>query len=114
MASAQFHVATVGVNTVVAIKDSLTHLACEDLQKIFNEVVSKARNKVVLDFKAVSSIDSQGLELLLAMHETLANSGGVLKMACLNAACRDILVVTRLINLFHVYADLPEALRGEA
>lgn len=114
MASAQFHVATVGVNTVVTIKDSLTHLTCEELQRTFHEVVSKARNRVVLDFKAASFIDSQGLEFLLFMHETLVNSGGVLKIASVNAVCRDILVVTRLINLFHVYADLSEALRGEA
>jgi len=114
MGSAQFHVATVGVNTVVTIRDSLTHQTCEELQKTFNEVVTKTRNRVVLDFKAVPFIDSQGLELLLTMHETLVNSGGVLKIASLNAVCRDILVVTRLITLFRVYGDLSEALRGEA
>jgi len=114
MASAQFHVANVGINTVVTVKDSLTYLTCDELQRTFDEVTSKTRNRVVLDLKGAPFIDSQGLELLISLHETLANSGGVLKIACLNAVCRDILVVTRLINLFHVYGDIAEALRGEA
>jgi anti-anti-sigma factor len=69
---------------------------------------------MVLDFKAVSFIDSQGLELLLAIHDVVVGSGGVVKIVGLNAVCRDILVATRMINLFQVYGELPEALRGDA
>ncbi len=110
--SSKIHVGTVGVNTVLTIKESLTFQTCEELQKVFNQVFNRSRNRIVLDVKAVQYMDSQALELLLTMHDSLTNSGGILKIAGLTGTCRDILVATRLINLFHVYGDLPEALRG--
>jgi hypothetical protein len=59
-------------------------------------------------------MDSQALELLLTMHESLMNSGGILKIFGLNGVCRDILVTTRLINLLNIYWEMQEALRGES
>ena len=114
MASPHIHLAQVGVNTVVTIKQSLIGQMSEELQATFDQIASKNRGRVVLDFKAVSFIDSQGLELLLAIHDAVVGSGGVVKIVGLNAVCRDILVSTRMINLFQVYGELPEALRGDA
>jgi hypothetical protein len=35
-----------------------------------------------------------------------------LKIVGLNTVCRDILIVTRLINVFNIYSDVPEAVRS--
>ncbi len=113
MDSSRIHIANVGVNTVMTMKESITYQTRDALKEAFDRVVEKNRNRVVLDFRAVPFIDSEGLELLLFMHDSLTGSGGILKLAGLNAVCRDILLVTRLVNMLHVFNDLPEALRGE-
>lgn len=114
MSSSPVHITMVGAVMVLTIKESLTHVTCQDLEKILNQAMSKNRNRIILDFRSVPFIDSQGLELLLTMHEKLADSGGNLKILGLNGVCRDILVATRMINFLHVFGDLQEALRGEA
>lgn len=114
MTSSTIHTATVGISTVVTFKESLTYKTCEELENIFKQLTKQNKNKVVLDFRGVSFLDSQALELLLTIHDSLVNLGGILKMFGLNGTCRDILITTRLINLFHVYKDMQEALRGEA
>lgn len=114
MTSSKIHTAIVGISTVVTIKESLTHQTCEELGKTFSHIINKSRNRIVLDFKSVSFLDSHGLELLLTMHDSLVSSGGSLKIFGLNGVCRDILIATRLINTLNVCGDLQEALRGEA
>ncbi len=114
MSSLNIHVTTVGVNTVVSIKESLIYKSCEELQKVYNELYQAGKNRIVLDFKAVPFLDSQALELLYSMHEDLEKTGGTLKIFGINGTCRDILSATRLISLFHVYEEMSEALRGDA
>jgi anti-anti-sigma factor len=111
--SPRIHVSAVGVSMVVSIREPLTFQTCDELGKTVNEIISKNRNRIVLDFKGVSLLDSHALDLLVTLNERLTASGGSLKLFALNGVCRDILVATRLINLFHVYADLQEALRGD-
>jgi anti-anti-sigma factor len=104
----------VGFNTVLTIKEALTYKTCDELEKVFNQLTKVNRNRIVIDFRAVPFLDSEALELLLTMHESLVSSCGILKLFGLNGTCRDILITTRLVTLFHVYGDMPEALRGEA
>lgn len=113
MTSSKIQTATVGINTVVTIKESLIHKSCGELEKVCDQLARENKNRIVLDFRAVPFLDSQALELLCTLHESLGNSGGVLKIFGLNGTCRDILVATRLINLFHIYGDMSEALRGD-
>jgi anti-anti-sigma factor len=105
---------TVGHNTVLTVKEALTYKNCDELENLFNQLTKENKNRIVIDFRAIPFMDSQALELLVTMHDSLACSGGMLKVFGLNATCRDILIATRLINLFRVYTEMHEALRGEA
>jgi anti-anti-sigma factor len=114
MTSPKIQTATVGINVVVTIKESLTFKTCEELETMFNQLIRQNKNRIVLDFGEVNFMDSQALELLLTMHESLMNSGGILKIFGLNGVCRDILVTTRLINLLNISWEMQEALREES
>jgi anti-anti-sigma factor len=59
-------------------------------------------------------MDSAALEVLVRARRALEERGGTLKIVKLNDVCRDILLVTRLLNEFQVHDDLHEALRGGA
>ena len=101
-----------GSMTVLTPKESFTHQNCKELEGFFNECLNQNKTKVILDCKNVAFVDSAGLELLVRVDETLKQKGGVLKIVGLNDVCRDIFVSTRLINTFHVYEDVHEAIRS--
>jgi len=103
-----------GGMTVLGPKESLTYQNCEELEATFNECINQYKTKIILDCKDMSFIDSEGLELLVRVDENLRKRGGILNIISLNAVCREIFVATRLINVFHVYKDIHEAIRGAA
>jgi anti-anti-sigma factor len=103
----------IGANVVLALKEALTYKNCEELEKVFNKLVSQNKYRIICDMKAVAFLDSMALQLLLDMHDTLKSKGGSLKLFGLNSACHDTLLATRLINVFHTYPDLQNVLRME-
>ncbi len=104
--------AEAGTRTVLTPKESLTYKNCEKVHANFTEFINQNKTEVILDCKAISFMDSQALELLLQMDDELKKRGGILKLARLNAVCRDILISTRLLNTLHAYKDMNEAIRG--
>lgn len=100
-----------GAMMILTPKESLIYQNCEELETTFNECINQSKTKIILDCKDMSYIDSEGLELLVRVDERLRKQGGILKIVELNAVCRDIFVATRLINTFHVYKDIHEAIR---
>ena len=104
--------AKAGARTILTPKEPLTCQNCEEFHARFDEITSQQKTEIILDCKAVSLIDSAGLELLVELEERLRKRGGILKLINLSSLCRDILVATRLINIFHVYSDIHEAIRN--
>jgi len=103
--------ARVSSKTIIAPKESLTYQNCEELEAMFNDSMDQNKTEIILDFKAVSFLDSEGLALLVRIHEELRNRGGILKIIGIDAVCRDILNATRLINVFQVYEDIHKAIK---
>ena len=110
--TAKIGLAKIGGYHVLAPKSALVRERCDELDSFLNGLARRRPNSVILDFKAVPLMDSQALELLLRWHAELKNRGCLLKIAALNDVCRDILLATRLIGVFHVYPDLQTAVRN--
>jgi anti-anti-sigma factor len=105
---------TGGARTILTPKEPLTHENCQDVEAMFNEAMNQHRTEIILDCKAVSYMDSAGLELLVQVDEKLRKRGGILKLIALNDVCKDIFVATRLIGVFPVYENVHEAIRHGA
>ncbi|MBW1742580.1 MAG: STAS domain-containing protein [Deltaproteobacteria bacterium] len=103
---------TRGSRAILTSKESLTHQNCKELEAMFNEAIDQHKTEIILDCKAMSYMDSAGLELLAQVEENLRERGGIMKIIALNDVCKDILVATRLMNVFHVYKDIHEAIRS--
>lgn len=113
MADLKIDTTIIGSNVVLVLKEALTYKNCEDLEKIFNKLISQNKIRIICDMKAVSFLDSMALQLLLTMNDTLKDRGGSLRLFGLNSVCHDTFVATRLINVFQVYLDLQNVLRME-
>lgn len=99
------------IRTILPLEEAVTHRNCADLEAAYEEAVNNNKTEIILDCQALTFLDSAALELMVRMHEDLKNRGGALRLVGLNDVCRDILVATRLINLFHIYKDIHGAIR---
>lgn len=111
MTPSKIRTGRVSSRTIFAPRESLTYENCKELEAMFNESLDQHKTEIILDFKAVSFLDSEALELLVRIHEELKNRGGILKIIGIDAVCRDILNATRLINVFQVYEDIHKAIK---
>jgi len=112
MDSSAIKVTNIGSRTLLTLNKSLTYQNCDELSALFKKSIGHHESEIVLCCKSVAYFDSEALNLLVQMHETLAMQGGMLKIISLNEVCRDILFVTRLINVFHVYKNINDAIRN--
>jgi len=103
----------IGANTILTPRTSLTFDNYEECEGLLKRIIEQNQTTIILDCKSVDFLDSKALEMMTHTHEELRSRGGVLKIANLNTLCRDILKVTRLINVFHIYEDIPEAARSK-
>jgi anti-anti-sigma factor len=96
---------------VLNVNKSLTYQNCEKVEATFKDYLDKQVTEIIIDFSRISFLDSEGLELLLQMHNELKQQGGTLKIIHLNSLCKDILQATQLINIFRIYEDMNRAIK---
>jgi anti-sigma B factor antagonist len=66
--------------------------------------------QVLLDLASVKHIDSGGLGELVSSHVTLDQNGGALKLMHMTESVRELMTITKLLTVFDVYDNEPEAL----
>jgi anti-sigma B factor antagonist len=70
----------------------------------------EGKTQVLLDLAWVKHIDSGGLGELIASHVTLDKKGGALKLMHMTESVHELMTITKLLTVFDVYDDEPEAL----
>lgn len=78
-------------------------------QAILDEVEQGART-VIIDFTRSGYIDSSGLGALVSLSKRVRDAGGDLRLAGLNEDLRRLFELTRLDQLFPLYATRADAL----
>jgi anti-anti-sigma factor len=111
MTPAKTAITQLGNHTVITVKEPITYQNCTELKECIQEAAGKSQTAIILECTAVGYVDSVALEMLLRLQEELRERGMQLKIVGLNALCRDIMIVTRLINQFTVYASVQEAIK---
>ena len=80
-------------------------------------LAAEGKTQVLLDLAWVKHIDSAGLGELIASHVTLDKKGGAFKLLHMTESVRELMTIAKLLAVFDVYEDEPEALasfEGEA
>ncbi|MBI3195703.1 MAG: STAS domain-containing protein [Ignavibacteriae bacterium] len=77
-----------------------------------HELIEKKLKNFVLDLKAVKNMNSSGLGMLMASHATIRNAGGHLKIAGASKKIENLLVITRLTNVFELYPTVKKAVES--
>ena len=73
-------------------------------------LVQEGKTNILLNLSGVLHIDSTGLGELISSYVTLSNRGGQIKLVHLTERLQDIMTITKLLTVFDVYDNEPDAL----
>src|ERR1044072_7756231 len=84
----------------VALRDAIRNLA------------DQGKKKVLLNLADVKYMDSSGVGELIANYTTISRQGGQLKLLNLTDRIQNLLVMTKMVNVFGSYVKESEALQS--
>jgi anti-sigma B factor antagonist len=73
-------------------------------------LVDEGKTKILLDLTGVTQIDSTGLGELISSQVTLSNKSGEIKLVHLTERVRDLMTISKVLTVFDVYDNEPDAL----
>ena len=101
--------------TILDLKGKITIGASEEaLRDAVHRVLDAGSQKIILNLKDVTTIDSSGVGELVSSYTSAAKRGSKIKLATLPPKINDILTITQLITVFDVYDSEDEAVASFA
>ena len=95
---------TVGDVRVLDVSGQITidqgHMQLKD--KI-NSLVGQGNEHILINLGSVSFVDSTGLGELVAAFTTMSKSGGQMKLVNVTKRINDLLIITKLVNVFETF-----------
>jgi len=75
----------------------------DQFRDYFKNLVASGEKKVVVNLGDVSWATSQGIGILIGAYTSMTNAGGTLVLSNVGVRIKDILKVTRLIEIFEIF-----------
>jgi len=83
-----------------------------EVKKSFDKLINDKKEKLVINFKDVSYVDSSGLATLVEILKGLRSYGGKLKLCNLSTKVKNLFEITKLEKLFDIAQDEEEAVQA--
>jgi len=77
-----------------------------------HSLLEEGKNKIVLDLSDVEWMNSSGLGILISALSNIRNAGGELRIAQVTDKLKNILTITKLINVLTPYDTIDQALES--
>ena len=100
-----------GTMAIIEIKGAL--VGDEDTDKFraaVTDFIEQGNKSLVINMQKVHYMNSSGIGALISAHTSYRKNGGEVKLAGLSNNVQNVLVVTKLIDIFEVYDDVDEAI----
>lgn len=82
------------------------------LRNTIKQLLAQGKKRLVLDLTDVSYVDSAGLGTLVAAYTSARNEGGEVRLAGITKNFSELLNVTKLLTVFNVHDNVPDALKA--
>jgi len=79
------------------------------LNEQLHKLIDEGKKNVVVDLSKVKFMNSSGLGMLIGALTTMKNAGGDLRIANATKKIESLLMITKLITVFHHYKSVDEA-----
>lgn len=86
--------------------------AVEEFRQKVDDAIKAGRVQVGLDFARTEYIDSSGMGYLVVAHRVVGDAGGKLGMFNLTDRVVDLMLLTKLSGVFHLYENEKDAVTG--
>ncbi|WZH38747.1 MAG: STAS domain-containing protein [Microbacterium enclense] len=97
---------------VLGVEGRLTAAVAPQLRAAVSDLVAGGRTRLVVDLAKVDFIDSSGLGALIGALKATRVAGGDLRIAAAGEQVRQVLRLTNLDRVLHVYSDAEGAFDG--
>ena len=105
--------AAVGDVTVLDVTGRITADAGDvELKDKINSLLNQGRSKILLNLGGVAFVDSTGLGQIVASFTSVSNNKGQMKLLNVTKRLNDLLIITKLTNVFDTFDDESEALKS--
>jgi anti-sigma B factor antagonist len=102
---------SVGDVTIIDLKGKMTLGEGDELLRDkVNSLVQQNLKKIILNLAEVPYIDSAGLGEIVRTYTTVSRQGGQLKLLSVTKRINDLLVITKLAQVFEMYDTEKDAL----
>ncbi len=88
----------------------------EEFRRKIDEAIKGGRTRLALDMRGTDYIDSSGMGFLVVAHKVARDAGGMLALFNLTDRVVDLMLLTKLSGVFHLYAneqDAVDAIHGK-
>jgi anti-sigma B factor antagonist len=96
--------------TIVAFKGALDTPVVPEAERKVKEVLASGQKNLILDLTDVPYISSSGIRVLVVALKATRAAQGDTRLAGVFRTVREVLKVTRVEKLFHIYPDVESAL----
>ena len=99
--------------TVLDLKGKITiGQGSSALRSTIHRLLEQGKDKILLNLTGVRYIDSIGIGELVSSYASVTRKGGQLKLLNLTQKLKGLLAITKLLTVFDVYDNEPEALHS--
>ncbi|MEJ2544506.1 MAG: STAS domain-containing protein [Calditrichaceae bacterium] len=75
-----------------------------------NNNIDRGKKRIIIDLEKVEWMNSSGLGILIGAIQTLKNNDGTLCLINVSDRIKELLKITKLINVFDIKPDLESAI----
>jgi anti-sigma B factor antagonist len=102
-----------GAIAIIDVKGSLVgDQETDNLRDAVADFIEQGNKCLVINLSKVNYVNSSGIGAIIAAHASYARNAGVVKLAGISNNVQNILVVTRLIDVFDVYETSDQAIQS--
>ena len=101
-----------GLISIISLVGQLIKDNLNELETSLDNHLNIGDLRVLIDLREVTLIDSAGLELLWDALMKFRKIGGALKLANPNDLIMDVLIATKMNNIFEIFLDQEKAYRS--
>ncbi|MDS1030122.1 anti-sigma F factor antagonist [Bacillota bacterium LX-D] len=96
---------------IVEISGELDMVVADEFkQKVERLLSQKKYDKLILDFKNVSFIDSSGLGVILGRYKTISQYNGRMAIVSVQNPVQKILELSGILRILNIYPDVSSAI----
>jgi len=94
---------------ILSLSGTLDAHTTGELERVFEELISKEQYKIVVDFAELNYISSAGLGVFMAYVETMRENGGDIKFAALKENVFNVFDLLGFPVLYEFFDNVDEA-----